>query len=168
MPSQPDYYGNLYAPDGIARERDRVSTGLAVVGANPGWYIANVLKRGTMTFRMERVPVIAPEHDEKDTTTALLYYVNLPLKLVQRLFITAVILPLFFIGGLLLLRDAQGRSKLVILLVVPLYYFLVQPLIHTEYRYLLPASHVLVILAAFPLSSLIGRIPNFRSEISNI
>ena len=148
---RPDYYGNLYAPDGIARERDRVAAGLAVVRANPGWYAASVLKRGLMTFRMERVPVIAPEHDERDTTIPLFYYLNVPLKLVQRLFITAVFLPLFLAGVLLLIRDTEGAKKLVILLFVPLYFFLLQPLIHTEYRYLLPATHLIVMIAAYPL-----------------
>jgi hypothetical protein len=81
-----------------------------------------------------------------------------PLKLVQRLFITAVFLPLFLLGGLLLLRDGENRRKLAILLPVPLYYFLVQPLIHTEYRYLLPATHILVVVGAFSLSWLVSNV----------
>lgn len=162
---RPDYYGNLYTPDGIARERARVAAGLAVVKAYPGWYAANVLKRGLMAFRMERVPVIAPEHDERDSTPPVLYYLNVPLKLVQRLFITAVFLPLFLAGGLLLLRRSEDRRKLVVLLAVPFYYFLIQPLVHTEYRYLLPASHLLVVLSAYSLGFLLERISNLRSQI---
>jgi hypothetical protein len=164
---RPDYYGNLYAPDGIAREHDRVRTGLAVIRENPGWYTANVLKRGLMAFRMERVPVIEPNYDERNTTPAPLYFLNVPLRLFQRMFITAIFLPLFLLGMLLLLRDAEGRCKLAILMIIPLYFFLIQPLIHTEYRYLLPATHLLVVIAAFALCWLAERISNLRFQISN-
>jgi 4-amino-4-deoxy-L-arabinose transferase-like glycosyltransferase len=161
---RPDYYGNLYAPDGIARERDRIATGLNVVRNDPAWYAANVLKRGTMTFRMERVPVIKPQYDERASTPAPVYFLNIPLKLIQRLFITSVFLPLFLLGVLLLFCDADGRRKLAILLIVPVYFFLVQPLIHTEYRYLLPASHLLVVISGFGLCWVFERISNFRSR----
>lgn len=162
---RPDYYGNLYAPDGIERERSRTSAGLTVVAAHPGWFVANVLARGTMVFRMERVPVIDTQQDEKATTSTPLYLLNIPLKLIQRLFITAVFLPLFLFGVLLLLRDAAARGKLAILSVVPAYYFLVQPLVHTEYRYLLPAAHLLVTVSAVSLSWLVGSLMRIRSKI---
>jgi 4-amino-4-deoxy-L-arabinose transferase-like glycosyltransferase len=162
---RPDYYGNLYSPDGIAREHGRLVTGLAVIRENPGWYAANVPKRGLMAFRMERVPVIEPNYDERDTTPASLYFLDTPLKFIQRAFVTAVFLPLFLLGGLLLLSDADSRRKLALLLTVPLYFFLIQPLIHTEYRYLLPATHVLVIVAAFSLCWLAERISNLKFQI---
>ena len=164
---RPDYYGKLYVPDGIARERDRVARGLNIVRENPGWYAGNVLKRGTMTFRMERVPVIEPQYDENATTPAPLYFLNVPLKLIQRSFITAVFLPLFLLGTLRLFRDAGSRRKLAILLIVPLYFFVVQPLIHTEYRYLLPASHMLVVISGFGLCWAFEGISNLKFQISN-
>jgi hypothetical protein len=148
---RPDYYGNLYNPDGVRRDRERIEIGLAAVRANPWWYFKAVLHRGITTFRMERVPVIAPDRDEKETTNPILHYLNVPLKLFQRVFITAIFLPLFVIGTILLLRDTENRTNLTILAVVPLYFMCVQSLIHTEYRYVLATAHILMIFAAFTL-----------------
>lgn len=160
---RPDYYGNLYNPDGVRRDRERIKIGLAAVRANPWWYFKAVLHRGITTFRMERVPVIAPERDEKETTDPILYYLNVPLKLFQKVFITAVFLPLFLIGVILMFREKEQRIKLLTLAIVPLYYMSVQALIHTEYRYVLATPHILMIIAAVPLSFLIGRITGLRS-----
>ena len=118
-----------------------------------------------MTFRMERVPVIEPQYEERASTPAPVYFLNVPLKLIQRLFITAVFLPIFLLGSLLLFRDVDSCRKLAILLIVPLYFFLVQPLIHTEYRYLLPASHMLVVISGLGLCRVFEGISNLRSQI---
>ena len=75
------------------------------------------------------------------------------------------VLRVFLLGVLLLFCDADGRRKLAILLIVPVYFFLVQPLIHTEYRYVLPASHMLVVIAGFGLCWIVQRISNLRSQI---
>ena len=162
-----DYYGNLYNPDGIEREKDRIKIGLSVVSANPSWFLTSVLHRGTATFRMERVPVIAPQQDAKEPVNPILYYMNLPLKLFQKLFITAVFIPLFLFGTILLLRTKEQRVKLAILAVVPIYYASVQSLLHTEYRYLLPASHVLIILAAAGVSALVASVQRLNFQRSN-
>jgi hypothetical protein len=69
----------------------------------------------------------------------------------QRLFITALMLPLAIIGLILLGRMRRGRA-LVILLVVPAYYLCVQSALHTEYRYVLAIHYFLFALAAVPLS----------------
>ena len=135
--------------------------------ANPWWYFKAVLHRGITTFRMERVPDIAPERDEKETTDPILYYLNVPLKLFQKVFITAVFLPLFVFGTNLLLRQKGDRIKLAILAVVPLYFMSVQSLIHTEYRYVLATPHILMIIAAVSLSFLIGKISGMRSQRSD-
>jgi|GEM_PF-1681063 len=164
---RPDYYGNLYDPDGILRERERVNIGLGVVRANPWWYFKAILHRGITTFRMERVPVIAAERDEKDTTSWIFYYLNVPLKLFQKVFITAVFLPLFLIGVILLLSQREQRIKLAILAVVPLYFISVQSLIHTEYRYVLATPHILMVIAAVSLSFLVGKIAGLRSQRSD-
>jgi 4-amino-4-deoxy-L-arabinose transferase-like glycosyltransferase len=155
---RPDYYGRLYAPDGIPRERNRVSTGVSLVLEDADWFAVSVLRRGLMTFRMERVPVIEPTHDERSTTPAWLHALNVPLKLVQRLFITAIFLPLMLLGAVILLSRKRNHGKLLILAAVPVYFFLVQPVVHTEYRYLLPATHVLIVLASVPIGWLFARI----------
>jgi len=72
------------------------------------------------------------------------------LRLVQKLFVTAVMLPLAIIGLILLIR-ARGRIKLVILMVVPVYYLCVQSVLHTEYRYVLAIHYFLFILVAVAL-----------------
>lgn len=153
-----DYYGFLYSPDGVERDRARTKDGLAVVAEDPGWYAASVAHRGLSTLRMERVPVIATERDERETTPTLLYHLNRPLKLVQGAFITAVILPIAIFGLVLLLFDAEQRRALIVLAIIPLYYGTVQALIHTEYRYVLATPHILVVLSAVTLSFLIGKI----------
>jgi hypothetical protein len=72
------------------------------------------------------------------------------LHLVQRLFITALMLPLALIGLALLARERK-RSALVLLLVVPAYYLCVQSVLHTEYRYVLAIHYFLFVLVAATL-----------------
>ncbi len=168
---RPDYYGTLYSPDGVQRERERVRSGIAVVEADPLWFFTGVMSRGVNSLRLERVPVIAPERDESDTTNPILHKLNIPLKIVQKLFITGVFLPFFALGTLLLLRSGEGRRKLLVLAIVPLYYMSVQPLIHTEYRYVLAAAHILMAFSAVGVSFLIGvLLPHLpiRSNVNSV
>jgi hypothetical protein len=98
----------------------------------------------------------------------LLRYLNVPLKLFQRLFITAVFLPLALLGIAFLLWRREDRWKAWLLATVPVYYMTVQPLVHTEYRYLLPAAHVLVLFAAPGLVFLLDRLVKiFRSDLNS-
>lgn len=69
---------------------------------------------------------------------------------IQKLFITAVMLPLAFIGLLILILRRQTRA-LLILSVVPIYFFLVQSLVHTEYRYLLAVVYFMFAFAGVTL-----------------
>jgi hypothetical protein len=71
-------------------------------------------------------------------------------RLIQKLFVTAVMLPLTILGLILLIR-AGKRSELALLLVVPAYYLAVQSALHTEYRYVLAIHYFLFIIAAFAL-----------------
>ena len=76
-----------------------------------------------------------------------LRYVRIPLGCIQRVFKTALFLPLVIVGLILLIRERQWRT-LAIILAVPAYYLVVQSTLHTERRYvyvihfffLLPAS----------------------------
>jgi hypothetical protein len=64
---------------------------------------------------------------------------------IQRIFLTAVILPLAIFGlGLLIIR--KDSRALVILAVVPVYFFCVQSIVHTEYRYVLAVDYFLFAL----------------------
>ncbi|HYE15839.1 MAG TPA: glycosyltransferase family 39 protein [Pyrinomonadaceae bacterium] len=68
----------------------------------------------------------------------------------QKLFVTAVMLPLALAG--LAFAAAEGRrAALVVLMTFPAYYFCVQSALHTEYRYVLAIHHFLFALAAFGL-----------------
>jgi hypothetical protein len=70
---------------------------------------------------------------------------------VQKLFVTAVMLPLAIIGVILMIR-ARRRNALVILLVVPAYYLCIQSALHTEYRYVLAIHYFLFVLVAVMFS----------------
>ncbi len=64
---------------------------------------------------------------------------------VQKIFLTAVILPLAIIGLLVLIFQRQSRA-LVVLSIVPLYFLCVQSIVHTEYRYVLAVDYFLFAL----------------------
>ena len=70
---------------------------------------------------------------------------------VQKIFLTAVILPLAIIG-LILLATKRQWSALIILLAVPVYFFCVQSIVHTEYRYVLAVDYFLFALVGVTIS----------------
>lgn len=81
-------------------------------------------------------------------------YVRIPLRGIQRLFVTAAFLPLALIGlGVTLFR--KQMVALIVFSVVPLYYFTVQSAFHTEYRYVLAVNYFLFAFAAVALAAVI-------------
>ena len=76
-----------------------------------------------------------------------------PLRFVQKLFITAIFLPLTLLGTYLLGYERQFKT-LALLLVVPFYYFCMQSALHTEYRYVLVIHYFLFVSAAVGLYSI--------------
>lgn len=72
-------------------------------------------------------------------------YPRLIVHALQRVFLTAVMLPLAIIGLALLIIKKQSRP-LIILTVVPVYFFCVQSIVHTEYRYVLAVDYFLFAL----------------------
>jgi hypothetical protein len=85
---------------------------------------------------------------------------------IQKLFLTAVMLPLAIIG-LILLVIKRPWSALIILLAVPVYFFCVQSIVHTEYRYVLAVNYFLFALVGVTVSwvgnLIIARLPLGRS-----
>jgi hypothetical protein len=77
-------------------------------------------------------------------------YPRAPLRIAQKLYLTAFILPLVILGAALLARTRKWRV-LVILLAVPAYYFCAQSAVHTEYRYVLAVHYFLFMTAAVAL-----------------
>jgi len=69
---------------------------------------------------------------------------------IQRLFITAWMLPLAVFGIVLLVRRRAWQA-LILLLVIPVYYLCVQSMLHTEYRYVLAVHYFLFVLVAVAL-----------------
>jgi hypothetical protein len=72
------------------------------------------------------------------------------LRLIQKLFVTALMLPLAIVGLILLIR-ARKPDAIILLLTVPAYYMCVQSALHTEYRYVLAIHYFLFILVAVAL-----------------
>ncbi len=78
-------------------------------------------------------------------------YPRLLIRGVQKLFLTAIMLPLALIGVVLLATQRSWRI-LAILLIVPSYYLSVQSATHTEYRYILAVYYFLFAFAGVTLS----------------
>ena len=106
-------------------------------------------------LRLERTPLrlIQP-------ATNVIY---LPLLLIQRLFITAIFLPLM-LAGLTLLIYKREFEKVAMLVAVPLYYLFFQSLLHTEYRYVLVIYYFLFVLATLPVVALLSRLRTFNAQ----
>jgi 4-amino-4-deoxy-L-arabinose transferase-like glycosyltransferase len=152
---RPDYADSLFTPDGTERDRVRLARGFAVIRAHPFWFAGVMLRRAASMLRLERTPLRL-----KTTTSGISRLLQLPLRALQKLFITAFVLPLTSIGAGILLYRRQFQS-LAILLAVPFYYFSTQSALHTEYRYVLVIHYFLFVLAAVALytiaSSIVGR-----------
>ncbi|MCA1640877.1 MAG: glycosyltransferase family 39 protein [Acidobacteria bacterium] len=159
---RPDYNDTLLGADGIARERLRLRCGFAVIRSHPFWFASVVLQRAASMLRMERARrvSISPPDDGGDTPGAPSSFsrLTLPARAVvaplQRLFITALVLPLVLGGFLILAREPRRRRALALLCAVPAYYFCVQSIFHTEYRYTLAANYFYFALAAVALTAI--------------
>jgi hypothetical protein len=140
---RPEYASSLFTPDGPERDRARLARGLAVIRAHPFWFFGVMVRRAASMMRLERTPL-------RLATTDSVAWQNLfqwPLRTMQKLFITAIFLPLVLAGAGILIYRRQFQS-LAVLLVVPCYYFCTQSALHTEYRYVLVIHYFLFLLAA--------------------
>jgi hypothetical protein len=144
---RPEYAQTLFDPDGIDRERARLSRGFTVIRAHPFWFAGVMARRAATMIRLERTPVAA---EIPDSPRVLVYPV-------QKLFLTAVMLPLTILGLLLVIFRKHSRA-LVILSIVPLYYFTVQSIVHTEYRYVLAVVYFLFAFAAVGVHWIAGNL----------
>ena len=79
-----------------------------------------------------------------------LRYVRIPLRVLQRVFTTAWILPFVLIGiGVLICK--RRWQELAILLAVPAYYLFVQSALHTERRYVYVIHFFFLVLVGVAL-----------------
>src|SRR5258708_25350656 len=58
---RPDYYGTLFNPDGVERERARLSRGFAIIRSNPLWFAGVMAKRASSMVRLERSRLISTD-----------------------------------------------------------------------------------------------------------
>jgi 4-amino-4-deoxy-L-arabinose transferase-like glycosyltransferase len=149
--NRPDYDNSLFTSDGVERDRARTARGLAVIRAHPFWFFGVMVRRAASMLRLERTQLRLATAN----SGIWQHLFRWPLRAVQRLFITAIFLPLVLIGAGILVYKRQFQS-LAILLVVPCYYFCTQSALHTEYRYVLVIHYFLFVLAALAVYT-IGR-----------
>lgn len=57
---RPDYARSLYAPDGIARDRDRLRRGLNVVKKHPVWFSSAMMRRILFMMTYQHAPLVSP------------------------------------------------------------------------------------------------------------
>jgi 4-amino-4-deoxy-L-arabinose transferase-like glycosyltransferase len=143
---RPDYAATLFGPDAVARDRGRTRRALSIVGAHPVWFACVMLRRAGSMLRLERTPLASTLPVSEGWTRAP----RLAVRAAQKLFITAVFLPLY-LAGIVLLIHARRRRALAALVAVPLYYLCVQSALHTEYRYVLGVHYFLFVAAAVAL-----------------
>src|SRR5215471_8810590 len=58
---RPDYYGTLFNPDGVGRERARLSRGFAVIRSHPFWFAGVMARRAASMVRLERARLVSTE-----------------------------------------------------------------------------------------------------------
>ena len=56
---RPDYATDLYRPDGIRRDRDRLERALAVIKAEPVWFAGTMVRRVAMMLEYEPVSIVS-------------------------------------------------------------------------------------------------------------
>jgi hypothetical protein len=144
---RPDYALTLFGPDAVARDRARRARAFSVIRAHPFWFASVMARRAVSMLRLERVPLASDAAPVSEGRTRPL---RLAVRAAQKLFITAVFLPLYLLGLVLLARARHGRA-LAALAAVPLYYLCVQSALHTEYRYVLAIHYLLFVAAAAAL-----------------
>jgi 4-amino-4-deoxy-L-arabinose transferase-like glycosyltransferase len=145
---RPDYNRALFNPDGVEREHSRLTRGFAVIRAHPFWFAGVMTRRAASMLKLERTHLVALGPPADHGLTRYPYFL---VHAVQKIFLTAVMLPLALVGfGLIILR--KQRAALIILTVVPVYFFCVQSVFHTEYRYFLALDYFLFALAGITVS----------------
>lgn len=145
---RPDYARNLWAPDGIDRDRARFARALGVVKAHPFWFATVMARRAALMVRYnDRHSYGWPA----DTSLSPVLPPGTAIGIVQKLVYRTEPMRLLILAGVALLLLARRRAELLLLGAVPLYYALFQSALHTEYRYILAMHHFLFVLAAIAL-----------------
>ena len=166
--NDPRYAGSWTTPDGTMRDRDRTRRSLDVILHHPIWYAGVMLGRcGEMLKYSAHAPLVltisqsksqqrtlpikrgwnefASEDDSSLIVGKDIFWLRPVVRGLQR--ITKETMLVFIILGAMILCAASWRRALFIS-IVPLYYFLFQSSMHTEFRYTLPMQYFLFVFAA--------------------
>jgi hypothetical protein len=161
-------YGQSWAtPDGIKRDRDRIKRSLNVIVRHPVWFAGVMLSRmGEMFKYSAQAPLVFKATDtrlieagkaasqsatRKPSSAAATAYgetiswMRPVMRALQRVIKESLLL--FILLGAIALFFLSARRGLCVM-IVPLYYLLIQSTMHTEFRYTLPMHYFVFIFAA--------------------
>ena len=163
----PRYAGSWTKPDGIKRDRDRTKRSLDIILHHPIWYAGVMMRRcGEMLKYSAQAPLVftvsqasskrdsAPikqgwsEIASNQSSLAVgesIFWMRPVVRALQRITKEAM-LGFIIIGALILF--AASRRRAMFTSIVPLYYFLFQSAMHTEFRYTLPMQYFAFVFAA--------------------
>ena len=162
--SDPRYAGSWTTPDGIRRDRDRTSRSLDVILHNPFWYTGVILGRcGEMLKYSAHAPLILTLNQARSAQRTApikrgwemlasdevrvgssIDWLRPVVRPLQR--IAKETMLLFIIIGVVILSVLSWKRSLF-LMIVPLYYFVFQSAMHTEFRYTLPLQYFMFVFA---------------------
>jgi hypothetical protein len=170
----PAYAQSWATPDGIKRDHDRVKKSAAIIMRHPFWFAGAMLGRmSDMLKYSAEAPLVSRSSDTKlaelgriaegrknpsrtpkdkdiesdKSLTAIgerLFWARPAARLIQR--ITKETAQLFIAFGAIFMF-ALSWWRAMFILIVPLYYLLIQSMMHTEFRYTLPMHYFLFIFA---------------------
>ena len=165
--NDPRYRGSWTTPDGITRDRDRVKRSLDVILGHPIWYAGVMIGRcgdmlkysahAPLVFRIEearnQMPIAPVRRDWQEIASQgsgprfadSLSWLRPVVRPAQRAAKETMLL--FIIVGATALFAASPRRALFISM-VPLYYFIFQSAMHTEFRYTLPMQYFVFVFAS--------------------
>src|SRR4029077_10149755 len=107
---RPDYANSLFTPDGVERDRARLARGFAVIRSHPFWFAGVMILRAASMLRLERTPLRLVAANSGVSPP-----LQWPLRIVQKLFITAFFLPLTLIGAGILIYRRQFQTLALLL-----------------------------------------------------
>lgn len=164
--NDPRYAGSWTTPDGIRRDRDRTSRSLDVILHHPFWYAGVILGRcGEMLKYSAHAPLVFTINQARsgqrtaplkrgwealasgesqvggDRSIDWLRPIVRPLQRIAK----ETMLLFIIIGAMILFALSWRRS--LFLMIVPLYYFVFQSAMHTEFRYTLPMHYFMFVFA---------------------
>jgi hypothetical protein len=161
------YAGSWATPDGIKRDRDRTRRSLGVILHHPMWYAGVMINRcAEMLKYSAQAPLVLTisQASSRQPTAPIkpgwrsitpnqgslavgetIFWTRPLVRGLQR--IAKEVMLGFIIVGAIILFAASWRRALFIS-IVPLYYFLFQSAMHTEFRYTLPVQYFVFVFAA--------------------